>query len=460
MMNFFNTTTGRPSHTKTERLIVASLILSTLALPLLTQAGQPPTKQHPRYKLIDLGSFGGPNSTVGGETQSVNNRGVMVGAAETAIPDSFAPNCFSPNCLVQHAFQWKDGVLTDLGALSAGAGSYAIWINERGDIAGLSENGVIDPLTGIPEAVAVLWSGGEIINLGTLGGNGSIAIQVNNRGQVVGGAANAIPDEFSLSPILGNPFFTTQTRAFLWENGVMQELGTLGGPDSSAWFVNERGQVAGVSYTDSLPNDTTGLPTLHPFLWESGRMLDLGSLGGAFCGTDGLNNRGAVVGFMNLTGDEFHHPFLWDRGTLTDLGTLGGSNGEAVAINKAGEVAGVADLPDGSHNAFLWKNGVMTDLGNLGATSFAHAINSKGQVVGASRVSRVPSQISAFLWEKGGPMIDLNTLIPPNSSLHLAFAEHINDRGEISGTGVPPGVSVDDVETLGHAFLLIPISEK
>ena len=60
----------------------------------------------------------------------------------------------------------------------------------------------------------------------------------------------------------------------------------------------------------------------------------------------------------------------------------------------------MADLPAGSHDAFLWKNGVMTDLGNLGVTSFAHAINSKGQVVGASRISRVPSQISAFLWEK------------------------------------------------------------
>ena len=46
-------------------------------------------------------------------------------------------------------------------------------------------------------------------------------------------------------------------------------------------------------------------------------------------------------------------------------------------------------------------------------------------------------------------MIDLNTLIPANSSLHLAFAEHINDRGEISGTAVPT--------ERGHAFLLIPV---
>ena len=189
-------------------------------------------------------------------------------------------------------------------------------------------------------------------------------------------------------------------------------------------------------------------------------MLDLGSLGGAFCGTDGLNNRGAVVGFMNLTGDEFQHPFLWSAGTLRDLGTFGGSNGEATGVNEAGEACGVADLPNGLHNAFLWQSGVMTDLGNLGLTSFAHAINSKGQVVGGSRISRVPSQGSAFLWEKGGPMIDLNTLIPANSSLHLAIAEHINDRGEISGIGAPPGVGNDDVETLGHAFLLIPVGEE
>src|SRR5439155_10600379 len=113
----------------------------------------------------------------------------------------------------------------------------------------------------------------------------------------------------------------------------------------------------------------------------------------------------------------------WRGGTLIDLGTFGGSNGTATALNNAGEVVGVADFPgDLLHNAFLWKNGVMTDLGNLGVTSFAHGINSKGQVVGASRVSRVPSQVSAFLWESGGPMIDLNTLIPANSSLHLAYA--------------------------------------
>src|SRR6185369_678921 len=222
--------------------------------------------------------------------------------------------------------------------------------------------GLIDPLLGIPQTLAVVWQDGQIVSLGTLGGNQSAALANNNRGQVVGIAANANPDPFSLAG------FATQTRAFLWENGEMRDLGTLGGPDSFGQYINERGQVVGFSYTDSTPNDSTGIPTVHPFLWERGSMLDLGSLGGTFGKVNGLNERGDVVGDMTLPGDEFQHPYLWERGTLKDLGTLGGYTGSATCVSDSGEVVGVADLPDGSHNAFLWKNGVMTDLGNLGAT--------------------------------------------------------------------------------------------
>jgi probable HAF family extracellular repeat protein len=101
----------------------------------------------------------------------------------------------------------------------------------------------------------------------------------------------------------------------------------------------------------------------------------------------------------------------------------------------------------------------MTDLGTLGGSSRAEAINSKGQVVGFSFLldRTEPPFRHAFLWEKGGPMIDLNTLIPTNSSLELVAAQNINDRGEIVGLGVPGHCFVD---FCGHVFLLIPCAEN
>lgn len=65
----------------------------------------------------------------------------------------------------------------------------------------------------------------------------------------------------------------------------------------------------------------------------------------------------------------------------------------------------------------------------------------------------------AFLWEGKGPMVDLNTLIPAGASLQLTYAIAINDRGEIVGFGVPPGVLPEDYETQGHAYVLLPCDE-
>jgi probable HAF family extracellular repeat protein len=270
----------------------------------------------------------------------MNNNGAITGAADTADSDPNAPDCYNYiDCFVTHTYIWRKSVLTDLGGLPGGFGSEGNWINDNNQVAGQSLNGLIDPLLGTPAGIAVFWkSNGQVVDLGTLGGNQSLAATINNRGQVVGAAANAIPDPLSMFG------WGTQTRAFLWEKGVMKDLGDLGGPDAFAISVNERGQVAGISYTSSTPipgrtDCGQDIPPQNPFLWEKGRMIDLGTLGG-ICGfpaaISGLNNQGQVVGQSDLAEDFTAHPFLWDpkrRPHLRDLGTLGGTSARSKATD-------------------------------------------------------------------------------------------------------------------------------
>src|SRR5579863_3910580 len=155
-------------------LAALALGLAALAMPPMSPAQntspQNQTAQHHHYKLIDIPALGGPNSSfgVGGYTSRViNSQGTAFAEADTPIPDPFSLVGF--DFLVAHPVQWRNGVLTDLGALPGVNSGFAFWINSRGWVAGLSSNSVIDPLTGFPETTAVLWKDGEIIDLGTLG---------------------------------------------------------------------------------------------------------------------------------------------------------------------------------------------------------------------------------------------------------------------------------------------------
>jgi len=295
---------GAP-HMKRKRLTLILQITMLLAMGTTIQlAAQENSERiaqdrHVRYKLIDLGTLGGPNSSEGPRFPIVNNRGVVTGASDTLLTD---PNCvFPPNCVDLHATRWDRWTLTDLGTLPGGNNSDANAINSLGQIAGLSENGLFDSLLGSPVTRPVLWRNGQVVDLGDFGGPNGFANGINNRGQVVGGVQNDISD----------PLFGTQFQPFLWQNGVLRNLGTLGGPDGSADFINDGGQVAGFFFVNLTPYDCYELPVVtHAFFWERGKMKDLGTLGGT-CSIDrALNNRGQVAGHSHLAGDQSVHPFL------------------------------------------------------------------------------------------------------------------------------------------------------
>lgn len=455
------------THRTNSLLRRISVLLCTAVIPLgLAAEDQVQKPRHHHYKLIDMGTFGGPTSGVN-ETTFLNtatgdiNSRELIGTSATAIPTTATSSGLAcpASGLVAHAFVWRMGIVTNLGSLAGSAScSGAGAINSKGVIVGQAETDEIDPLLGFNQAHAVRWEDGRITDLGTFGGYESVATDINNQGLVVGGATNAVPDPLALFGL------GARVRAALWRNGVIQDLGTLGGPEAVAILINERGQIAGVANTNfSAASNCAFSRIAHPFLWENGGMTDLGTLGGTCALPYALNNRGQVAGVSNLPGDLAgqYHAFLWPGadGRMQDLGTLGGSFSEPWGMSEAGEVVG--DTPDKLHPAvaFLWKNGVMINLGVLNGdcASSARSVNSKGQVVGYSSTDcNFQTVRRAVLWE-GGSMVDLNTLILPRSGIQVALTETINDRGEIAGDGTPPGCDV--VENCGHAVLLIPCDE-
>jgi len=418
-------------------LAACPLVAATAALALPGQgAAQARTASYP-YRLVDPGTFGGPQSFFNLPAVPLTKQGGLLGSADTTIPDADYPN-FNPFLVgfpdpwLVHAFEWKDGHLTDLGALPGNNGSSVFEVNGNGVGVGASETATTDPYTGWPSLNAVMFKNGRVTNLGTLpGGYESQANDINDKGQVSGFASNGILDPYSMFS------WGTQARSFIWQNGVMTDIGTLGGPDAVSTTLNARGQITGQSYTNSTANATTGIPTQDPFLWQNGHMRDLGTLGGTVGFANWLNNAGDVVGFTSLAGDQTVHPFLWNGKKMIDLGTLGGDFGLANWVNDAGAVAGIAGLPDGTHHAFLWKNGHMRDLPPVdnAPCSNGNAVNNRGDVVG-NIADCQGHELAAVFWSHGHAY-DLNTLIAP-SAMHLITAEYISDQGEIVGGGVLP----------------------
>jgi probable HAF family extracellular repeat protein len=300
------------------------------------------------FSISDLGTLGGSYSLGYG----INNSGNVTGETETT------------NTLT-HGFIYRTGTMNDL--IEFGFGQFystGHGINDSNDVVGQAA------VTGFYRAILV--SGTNRTDLGTLGGDYSNAYGINDPGQVVG--------ESTLAPAQGG-----FTHAFLRTGSTMNDIGTLGGNYSSARMVNKLGHVVGEANTIS--NET------HAFFYNGASMADLGTFGGQESSASGINDSDAVVGYA-VTGAGAAHAFFYTNGVLSDLGTLGGLESAANAINNKGQIVGY----------FTFLNGGSTNT-------------------------------HPFYYD-GKTMYDLNVWLPPDSPwTELTSAQGINDLGQITGYG-------------------------
>jgi probable HAF family extracellular repeat protein len=256
---------------------------------------------------------------------------------------------------------------------------------------------------------------GTVTDLGTLTGptgQFTSAARLNSAGYVTG---------WSINP-------AGQQRAFLYFQGSMQDLGTLGGNHSAGNAINDAGTVVGWSEFDSTDSR-------HAFAWSRGTRTDLGTLGGSSSSANAINNLGVIVGESGVSLDPGTdtRPFIYRNGVMTDLGSLGGSFASALAINESNQVAGHATLPDGTFTLFLYENGNLRNLGSLGGFyAQPFDINNGGTIVG---IAEPPgSSIVAFLYAQNR-LVTVDSLIDPALGWQIIFARSINDRGQIVGFG-------------------------
>ncbi|MBV8196800.1 MAG: hypothetical protein JO263_01585 [Candidatus Eremiobacteraeota bacterium] len=332
-------------------------------------------------------------------------------------------------------------------ATLGGRPNNAVAINARNQITGFSW------LKGNKIVRAELWRNYHPIDLGTLGGpdSGVVAFNHGTRGQFVGASQASQTDPYAEN-FCGFITFTSQIcLGFSWRYGKMTPLPTLGGNNSEAYDVNNRGQIVGVAET-SAQDPSCKAPQVFDYsavIWEpNGKVKTLPPLSGDTTGAAvSINRSGAAVGYSGPC-SVIAHAVLWQNGSAIDLGNLGGSYSYGNVLNNRGQIVGYSYLPGNTaYHAFLWQNGTMSDLGTLpgDVNSQALGINDKGQVVGNSCNA---SSCRGFIWQNG-TMTDLNQLIPPNRNLYVYQGGDINESGQIPGLGI-------NRRGKFHALVLIP----
>jgi probable HAF family extracellular repeat protein len=278
-------------------------------------------------KAVSLGSLGGNVSIA----TSINSVGQIVGRSTVLTDSTF------------HAFLYSNGVMTDIhSAAMFPSGTYAFGINKSGQLVG---QGLVTSST----FHAFLYSGGQMHDLGTLpGGSQASANAINDSGQVVGSSDEKIVVSTTVEDV---------SRAFLYANGKMTDLGAPAGDSSNATAISSNGLIAGTLYFSG---------GAHGAVYSNGVWTDLGGFPGSSAthGT-GVNAAGIVVGTAFFPQISYHPPkpgkhvaLIAINGALVDLNTLipstsGFTLTDALGINGSGQIICDATNSSGSTHAVL-----------------------------------------------------------------------------------------------------------
>jgi probable HAF family extracellular repeat protein len=343
-----------------------------------------------QYNVTALDSLGGTSSA----GNSVNNRGNTAGYSNLEGNTS------------RHAAVWRNDdshTLVDLGTLG-GPNSSVTWNvkNDRGLIAGIAQTGMPDPLGELwssaffypgPDNAGFInrgfvWQNGKMRDLGTLGGNHSFAAGANNHNEVVGWAENNCHDDTCVPPQI------LQFRPVVWGPRIDQirELPLISGDTSgAATAINNQRVAVGIS---GICDQAIGRYTAkHAVVWSSGGVTDIGNLGAEFWNTPtAINEEGVVVGFAGVPGfpeGDFLHAFIWTESDgIQPLDPLPGDlDSEAYGINSNGTVVGVSCDADGICRGVRWDDGVVTDLNDLKQPEFTDSIETAKDINDAGEIT-------------------------------------------------------------------------
>ena len=398
-------TTRRASQTLFV-ILIAVTVVATLA-PVHAQKPEA-IRAKLQYQVSTLPDFGGTSS--GGN--SINDQSWAAGYSRF------------PN-RNRHATLWRSSLLTDLGTLG-GPNSSVTWNvkNTQGIIVGISQTADPEPLGEAWSSAGFYSSPNNVgyINLGFvwqnnqmrglppfLGGNNGFATGANNQGQVVGWAENGVHDNACVSPQV------LQFRPAMWTLGPpdqIQDLPLITGDSSgAATAINDNGQIVGIS---GICDQAVGRHTAkHAVLWENGTVTDIypNPVAPWWNTPTAINQRGDVVGFAGdpaFVGGDILHAFMWTREDgIRQLKPLPNRtpphvDSEAYGINEARQVVGVscdADLLD--CRAVIWDHGnTPKDLNDFKGSfplklTSAKDINNKGEITG--RASTDTGVLTAYL---------------------------------------------------------------